>query len=127
MSGRLALEQSLTGVSDRIHTSKKRSARWSTKLTRPLTLKCGDELVTLRDARVVMALFAQLGVETSPVAFAMKWLSRAAETGNFEHRKAATNQVAFVLSRRLASTPGTNLWGAWWEIDSSLNVHPRSK
>ena len=76
MSGGLALEQSLTGVSDRTHNSKNRSAHWSTKLTRPLTLKCGDELVTLRDARVVMALYAELGVDSSPVALAMKWLSR---------------------------------------------------
>jgi hypothetical protein len=126
MSGGLATE-SLSGVSARINNSKKRPADWSTKLTRSLYLKCGEELVTLGDARVVMTLYAELGIESSPVALAMKWLSIAAETRTFEHRKAATSQVAFVLSRRLVSTPGTNLWGAWRDTDSRFGLQPPSK
>ena len=86
------------------NSSRKRSAEWSTRLTRSLTLKGGDELVTLGDARVVMTLYSELGINGSSVSLAVKWLSRAAETRAFEHRHAATNQVAFVLSQRAAIT-----------------------
>ncbi len=76
---------------------KKPVARWSAKLTRALTLKSGDELVTLSDARVVMTLYSEIGVESVSVALAIKRLLKAAETRGFEDRKAATDQVAIVL------------------------------
>ncbi len=89
---------------------KKPVARWSAKLTRALTLKSGDELVTLSDARVVMTLYSEIGVESVSVALAIKRLLKAAETRGFEDRKAATDQVAIVLRLKASQTPvGVNV------------------
>jgi hypothetical protein len=66
-------------------------------------LKSGDELVTLADARVVMGLYAEIGIEPATVALAIKRLWKAAETRTFQDRRAATEQVAIVLGARAGS------------------------
>jgi hypothetical protein len=73
---------------------------WSVKLTRSLTLKTGDKLVTLADARRVVLAHLTTEVEDLALTHAMRLLWTAAETGSFAHRKAATDQVAIVLRRR---------------------------
>ena len=74
-------------------------ADWSVKLTRPLTLKNGDKLVTLADARRVVLAHLTTEVENHELIHAMRLLLTAAETGSFAHRTAATNQVAMMLRR----------------------------
>jgi hypothetical protein len=76
----------------------KRRADWSAKLTR--SLKSGDKLVTLADARACMIRYFSTVIESRAVALAIERLLKAAETGTFTDRKAATDQVAIVLRAR---------------------------
>jgi hypothetical protein len=82
---------------------------WSAKLTQSLTLKDGTELVTLADARACLSRFRST-VTTSPGVArgtdrAMKLVVKAAETGAYADRKAATDQVAIVLRWRAIIQP----------------------
>ena len=79
---------------------RRRSANWSTKLTRSLTLKSGDKLVTLADARRVV--LAQLTIEIADfeLTHTMRLLLAAAETGRSMDREDATKQVEIVLRGR---------------------------
>jgi hypothetical protein len=78
----------------------KQGEGWSAKLTRSLTLKDGAKLVTLADARVVMIRYFETVIESRAVALAIERPLKAAETGSFADRKAATDQVAIVLRAR---------------------------
>jgi hypothetical protein len=82
--------------------AKKRAADWSIKLTRSLTMQDGAKLVTLADAREILVKCFETLAQSAPVALAMERVMTAAETGTFADRKAATDQVALVLRRRLA-------------------------
>jgi hypothetical protein len=78
---------------------------WSAELTQSLILKDGTKLVTLADAHVCL-----IGCRT--VTFprgiargtdrAIELVRKAAETGSFADRKAATDQVVVVLRWRSA-------------------------
>ncbi len=80
--------------------ARKRRPDWSAKLTRSLTLKSGDKLVTLADARALMIRYFETVTHSAAVALAIERLLKAAETGAFADRKAATDQVAIVLRAR---------------------------
>jgi hypothetical protein len=75
-------------------------AFWSDKLTRPLTLKSGATLVTLSDARDCLAEYFETVAGSPSLARAIELLSKAAETGSFVDRKAATDHLAVVLKGR---------------------------
>jgi hypothetical protein len=81
-------------------TKRKHAVDWSAKLTRSLTLKNGDKLVTLEDARRVVLAHLTTEVKDFDLANAMRVLLIAAETGSVADRKAATDQVAIVLRAR---------------------------
>jgi hypothetical protein len=76
------------------------SADWSIQLTRRLTLKSGDTLQTLSDARRVVLPHLTSEVKDFALTEAMRLLLTAAETGTFADRNAATVQVATVLRWR---------------------------
>jgi hypothetical protein len=78
---------------------RKRPADWSAKLTRSLTLKDGDKLVTLADARRVVLAHLTTVVEDTALTPAMRLLL-AATTCSFADRNAAADQVAILLSAR---------------------------
>ena len=80
--------------------SRKWPVNWSAKLARSLTLKNGDVLVTLEDARRLMLAHLVTEVEDHALSNAMRLLLKAAETGSSADRKAATDQVALVLRWR---------------------------
>ena len=82
---------------------RQRSANWSTKLTRSLTLKSGDKLVTLADARRVVLAQLTIEVENFELTHAMRLLLKAAETGRPLDREAATKQVEIMLRGRTIS------------------------
>jgi hypothetical protein len=77
---------------------------WSAKLTHSLTLKDGTELVTLADARACLTRYRSTGTYSPGVARgterAIKLIMKAAETGAYPDRQAATDQVAIVLRWR---------------------------
>ena len=77
----------------------KNRRHWSSELTHSLTLKDGTKLVTLADAQtcLIRHLWPRRGgaLATDP---AMELIRKAAETGAYADRKAATDQVAIVLS-----------------------------
>jgi hypothetical protein len=73
--------------------AKQRRADWSAKLTRSLTLKDGDKLVTLADARRVVLAHLTTVVEDTALTHAMRLLLAAA-TCSFADRNAAADQVA---------------------------------
>jgi hypothetical protein len=77
-----------------------RSADWQAKLTRSLTLQDGTKLVTLADGRTVLIRYFSTVIEDRAVALAIERLLKAAKTGAFADRKAATDQVAIVLRAR---------------------------
>ena len=77
-----------------------RQADWSAKLTRSLTLKKGNALVTLADARRVVLAHMATDVEDFALIHALRLLLVAADTGSLADRKAATEQVAIVLRAR---------------------------
>jgi hypothetical protein len=79
---------------------KKRPADWSAKLTRSLTLKNGDKLVTLEDARRVLLAHMTTEIEDGTLTNALRLLLAAAHTCSFADRKVATDQVAIVLRWR---------------------------
>ena len=78
----------------------KRRPGWSGKLTRSLSLITGHKLVTLADARACVIQYFATATESRAVAFSIELLLKAAETGRFADRKAATDQVAIVLRAR---------------------------
>jgi hypothetical protein len=78
--------------------AKRNIAGWSAKLTQSLALKAGDTLVTLADARVVMTIYSEIGIEGASVA--LETLLKAAETRTCRDRKEATNRVAIALKAR---------------------------
>jgi hypothetical protein len=78
---------------------------WSASLTRSLTLKNGDTLVTLEDARRLVLAHLVTEVEDHALSNAMRLLLIAAETGAYADRKAATDQVAIVLRWRNVLRP----------------------
>jgi 4'-phosphopantetheinyl transferase EntD len=80
--------------------AKKRQPDWPAKLTRSLTLKDGTKLVTLADARAVMIRYFETVTHSVAIALAIELVMKAAETGAFQDRKAATDQVAIVLRWR---------------------------
>jgi hypothetical protein len=73
---------------------------WSAKLTRSFTLKSGDKLVTLADARRVVLAHLMTDFEDFDLTRAMQLLLTAAETGKVADRRAATEQVETVLRGR---------------------------
>jgi hypothetical protein len=73
---------------------------WTAQLTRSLTLKSGQKLVTLSDARDCLIEHFETVVESATLARALQSLFKAAETGSFPDRKAATDQIAVVLKSR---------------------------
>jgi hypothetical protein len=80
--------------------ARKRRPDWSAKLTRSLTLKTGDKLITLADARAALIRYFETVTQSAAVALAIEFVMRAAETGTFADRKAATDQVEIVLRWR---------------------------
>jgi hypothetical protein len=72
-------------------------AHWSAKLTRPLSLKSGDKLVTLSDARDYLIKYFETAVQKASLSRGIALLFKAAETGSFLDRKAATDYIAIVL------------------------------
>ncbi len=72
-------------------------AHWSAKLTRPLSLKSGDKLVTLSDARDYLIRYFETAAQKATLARGIELLFKAAETGSFLDRKAATDHIAIVL------------------------------
>jgi hypothetical protein len=81
----------------------KTRAFWSALLTRSLTLKSGDKLVTLADARDCLIKYFETVVQNNAaLARAIELLFKAAETGSFVDRKAATDQIAIVLRGRVS-------------------------
>jgi hypothetical protein len=66
---------------------------WSAKLTRPLTLKDGQKLMTLEDARREVVAQMTIDVEDHALSNAMRLLLKAAQTGSSADREAATEQV----------------------------------
>ena len=77
------------GVSDQ--------ANWSKKLSRPLRLKDGTELVTLGDAAGVVAEDFGLVTNSAIMEHAVELLLRAAETGSANDRRKATEQIQTLL------------------------------
>jgi hypothetical protein len=81
----------------------KRRPDWSAKLTHSLTLKDGTELVTLADARACLSrcrfVPSRRGVARGTDR-AIELVRKAAETGAYPDRQAATDQVAIVLRWR---------------------------
>jgi hypothetical protein len=77
---------------------RQRSANWSAKLTQSLTLKDGNKLVTLEDARRVVLAHLVTEIEYFDLTRAMELLLTAAETGSVADRKAATDHVVTVLT-----------------------------
>jgi hypothetical protein len=80
--------------------ARKRRPDWSAKLTRSLTLKTGDKLVTLADARAALIRYFETVTQSAAVALAIKLVMKAADTGTLADRKAGTDQVAIVLAHR---------------------------
>ena len=76
---------------------------WSAKLTRPLTLKSGVTLVTLSDARDCLAVHFEAVAGSAALSRALELMFKAAETGAFVDRKAATDHLAIVLKSRAVS------------------------
>ena len=70
---------------------------WSWPLAEPLILKSGVQLTTLHDAAEVHVRHFGNVNHDAPTAHAIDLMMRAAETGTRADRKAATDQVAFVL------------------------------
>jgi len=71
---------------------------WSARLSRPLTLKSGQTLCTLRDAGECLSGDRFRGVTASaPLAHAAELLMIAARSGDPEDVAAATDQVEIVL------------------------------
>jgi hypothetical protein len=76
----------------------KNRQHWSSELTHSLTLKDGTKLVTLADAQTCLIRYLWLRRGGALCADpAMELVRKAAETGAYEDRKAATDQVASVL------------------------------
>ena len=73
---------------------------WSAKLTRSLTLKNGDKLVTLADARRVVLAHMAIEIEDWALTHALLQLLTAAHTESYADRKTATDQVASALRAR---------------------------
>lgn len=72
--------------------------RWSTALARPIALRSGRTLRTLRDAGECLAGDRFRGVTASaPLAHAAELLMIAARSGDPEDVAAATDQVEIVL------------------------------
>ena len=73
------------------------AVNWTRPLTCTLTLKTGERLTTLHDAADLFTHpFGSIWRDVT-LAHVNRLLVRAAETGSPEDRKAATDQVAFVL------------------------------
>ena len=73
---------------------------WDAALSRVLTLKGGERLVTLRDAgRCLSDRFGSVNRDAA-LEHAIELLMAAAATGELERRKTATDQVARVLRAR---------------------------
>jgi hypothetical protein len=79
---------------------RKKRPGWSAPLTRSLTLKDGTKLVTLADARAILIEHFASVSQSDSVARAIELTLKAADSGAFEDRKAATDQVAIVLRGR---------------------------
>jgi hypothetical protein len=79
---------------------RRRRLDWSAKLSRSFTLKNGDKIVTLADARAVMIRYFKPVMESQSVGIAMERLLQAAETGAFADCNEATDQVEIVLRAR---------------------------
>jgi hypothetical protein len=81
----------------------KHRSHWSAELTYSLTLKAGTKLVTLADAHLCLIRY---GTVRFPRGIAhgtdraIELVRKAAETGAYADRKAATDQVAIVLRWR---------------------------
>ena len=73
---------------------------WSAKLTRPLTLKDGQMLVTLEDARRVVLAQMTIEVQDWALSNALRLLLAAAQTGSSADREAATEQVENLIRWR---------------------------
>jgi hypothetical protein len=63
-------------------------------------MKNGDKIVSLADARAIVIRHFRPMTEGRSVALAIEGLLKAAETGAFADRKAATDQVVIVLRAR---------------------------
>jgi hypothetical protein len=73
---------------------------WSAKLSTPINLKDGRELVTLSDARACLIRHFDNVVRSAPLAHAIELLMVAAETAKPADRQAATVQIQVVLRSR---------------------------
>jgi hypothetical protein len=79
------------------------AADWSRPLARPLGLKSGEELVTLRDAGELFDRSFGNVRRDAAIEHAIELLMAAAKTGRKADVAAATDQVALALKlRRLA-------------------------
>jgi hypothetical protein len=71
---------------------------WNDKLSRPLALKDGKRLLTLKDARSVLLDYFANVIHSEPLAYAGGLLIKAAETGDRADIEAATDQIERALA-----------------------------
>jgi hypothetical protein len=73
---------------------------WDRKLSRPLALKDGTRVVTLRDAGRAIVIHFEGATRNDPLEFTIAALNKAAQTGKRADIKAATDSIARSLRWR---------------------------
>jgi len=73
---------------------------WSKPLARPITLKDGAELVTLRDAGEFVRDHFQGYTKNDCLEWAVELLLAAAQTGRLKDRQRATDQILVLIRTR---------------------------